>query len=57
MASLTLADMARRTVPGEQPMAKKPIAKVRKDAKAAKAKESDTKTKEPRSERWYGKGK
>jgi hypothetical protein len=55
MASLTLADMARRTVPGEKSMAKKPIAKVRKDAKAMK--EEKAKPKEPRGERWYGKGK
>jgi hypothetical protein len=55
MASLTLGDMARRTVPGENSMAKKPIAKIRADAK--KAKEPKPKDKEARGERWYGKGK
>jgi hypothetical protein len=48
-----LADMARRTVPGERSMAKKPIAKVRMDAKP---KPAEPKPKEARGDKWYGKG-
>ena len=55
MAHLTLADMARRTVPGETSMAKKPIAKVREDLK--KSKMPKAKEKEPRGDKWYGKDK
>ncbi len=53
MASLTLADMARRTVPGDNAMAKKPIAKVREDLKKAKMPKAEEK--KPRN--WYGKDK
>jgi hypothetical protein len=54
MASLTLADMARRMVPVKKPEAKK-WTKPKPKPQAAPAERGKEEPKKPRGERWYGK--